>query len=398
MQKQDYEIEKEQGVDLMAYLEIAWRKKWLILLPTIGCAIIAGIYSFSLPKQWEITALIQPGKFTNQTATGQLEEITVTDPKQLAGLINQAAYNHLIAAELNLDINKFPALNAESLKDTKLVKISILDNDVQKSKAVISSLFSLIKRDLDKRVDVETKTIDAQILNDENVIKQKNIDIQSSGLVKEDLNLGIQSSELEKENLRKEISSVQNKLAISELRVKNLLEEMKSVKTRAESIDEQQKKILTEKKEGNEAISILLYSNEIQQNLRYYNSLEDAMSNEKVNQENLKLSIEAKTNAVKNVSLNIETKRNAMKQIDAQIEKTKNDIDGSKNKITLSTQKKGRIDYTALAKEPTSSFSPVEPNKKQIVMIAAFLTLMVFTLLAFFLDYLSRYKSNNRAV
>jgi capsular polysaccharide biosynthesis protein len=176
------------------------------------------------------------------------------------------------------------------------------------------------------------------------------------------------------------------------------LEEMKSVKTRAESIDEQQKKILTEKKEGNEAISILLYSNEIQQNLRYYNSLEDAMSNEKVNQENLKLSIEAKTNAVKNVSLNIETKRNAMKQIDAQIEKTKNDIDGSKNKITLSTQKKGRIDYTALAKEPTSSFSPVEPNKKQIVMIAAFLTLMVFTLLAFFLDYLSRYKSNNRAV
>jgi capsular polysaccharide biosynthesis protein len=156
------------------------------------------------------------------------------------------------------------------------------------------------------------------------------------------------------------------------------------------------KKILTEKKEGNEAISILLYSNEIQQNLRYYNSLEDSMSNEKVNQENLKLSVEAKTNAIKNVSLNIETKRNAIKQIDTQIEKTKNDIDGLKNQITLSTQKKGRIDYTSLTKEPTSSLYPVAPNKKQNILIAGVLAFLAFTSLAIFLDSMKRYKSKSQ--
>jgi capsular polysaccharide biosynthesis protein len=396
MREQENDIDKEQSINLMEYAEVVWRRKWLILLPTIGCAILAGIYSFSLPKKWEITALIQPGKFTNQTVDGKLEEVVVTDPKQLAAQINQEAYNNLVAAELNLDIRKFPVLLAESLKDTRLVKVSIRDKDVQKSKAVISSLFSLVKSDLDKRIDVEIKTIDAQNVNTENMIKQKNVDIQSSGLAKENLNLDIQSSELEKENLRKEISTFQNKLAISELRVKNLLEEMKSVKTRAESIDEQQKKILTEKKEGNEAISILLYSNEIQQNLRYYNSLEDSMSNEKVNQENLKLSVEAKTNAIKNVSLNIETKRNAIKQIDTQIEKTKNDIDGLKNQITLSTQKKGRIDYTSLTKEPTSSLYPVAPNKKQNILIAGVLAFLAFTSLAIFLDSMKRYKSKSQ--
>jgi capsular polysaccharide biosynthesis protein len=396
MREQENDIDKEQSINLMEYAEVVWRRKWLILLPTIGCAILAGIYSFSLPKKWEITALIQPGKFTNQTVDGKLEEVVVTDPKQLAAQINQEAYNNLVAAELNLDIRKFPVLLAESLKDTRLVKVSIRDKDVQKSKAVISSLFSLVKSDLDKRIDVEIKTIDAQNVNTENMIKQKNVDIQSSGLEKENLNLDIQSSELEKENLRKEISTFQNKLAISELRVKNLLEEMKSVKTRAESIDEQQKKILTEKKEGNEAISILLYSNEIQQNLRYYNSLEDSMSNEKVNQENLKLSVEAKTNAIKNVSLNIETKRNAIKQIDTQIEKTKNDIDGLKNQITLSTQKKGRIDYTSLTKEPTSSLYPVAPNKKQNILIAGVLAFLAFTSLAIFLDSMKRYKSKSQ--
>jgi capsular polysaccharide biosynthesis protein len=365
MKEQEYEIGKEKSVDLMEFLEVFWRKKWLILLPSIGCAILAGVLSFSLPPKWEITALIQPGKFTNQTASGQLEEVIVTDPKQLAGLINQETYNRRIAAAINLDIKKFPNLQAESIGDAKLVKISIRDKDVQISIAVISSLFSLVKSDLDKRVEVETKTLDAQIVVNENAIKQKNLDIQSNGL--------------EKENLRKEILNLQNRLAISELRAKNLVEEMKSVKKRADDIVEQQKKLLTENKQGTEAISLLLYSNEIQQNLRYFNTLEDSLSSEKVNQENLKLSIESKGNAIK--------------QIDTQIEKTKNDIDGLKNQITLSTQKKGRIDYTTLAKEPTSSLFPVAPNKKQNVIIAGFLAIIVFSLLAFFLEYLKRYNS-----
>jgi capsular polysaccharide biosynthesis protein len=463
MQEQENDIDKEQSINLMEYLEIAWRKKWLILLPTIGCAILAGIYSFSLPKKWEITALIQPGKFTNQTATGQLEEVVVIDPKQLAGQINQDAYNNLIAAELNLDINNVPALQAENLKDTKLVKVSIRDKDVQKSRAVISSLFSLVKSELDKRIDVETKTIDAQIVITENMIKQKNVDIHSIELgkqnldfdirslevakqnldldinsielgkqnldldinslevEKENLNLGIKSFEVEKENLGKEISSIQNRLSISAQRLKNLLEEMSSAKKRINGLEDQQKNTLAGKKAGNDALSLLLYSNEIQQNLRYYNTLEDNHTNETINQESLKmfietkgsaiknvdLNIETKRNAIKNVNLNIETKRNAiknvmleidakkisLKQIDTQIDKTKNEIDGLKSQITFSTQKKGRIDYTALMKEPTSSLSPVAPNKRRIVMIAGFLAVMVFTFLAFLLEYLKRYKS-----
>jgi capsular polysaccharide biosynthesis protein len=454
MQEQENDIDKEKSINLMEYVEVLWKRKWLILLPTLGCAILAGIYSLTLSKTWEVTALIQPGKFTNQTADGKLEDVAVTDPKQLAGQISQEAYNNLIAAELNLDIHKFPRLQAELLRDTKLVKISIRDRDVQKSKAVISSLFTLVKSDLDKRIDVETKMIDAQIVNIENMIKQKNVDIHSIELgkqnldldirslelrkqnldldisslevEKENMNLDIKSLEVEKENLGKEILSIQNKLSISAQRLKNILEEMSSVKKRIGGLEDQQKNALAGKKEGTEALSLLLYSNEIQQNLRYYNSLEDNHTNETINQESLRMSIETKGsaiknvnlnietkgNAIKNVNLNIETKRNAiknvmleidakktaLKQVDTQIEKMKNEIDGLKSQITLSTQKKGRIDYTTLVKEPTSSLSPVSPNKTQNVMIAGIAALIVFALLALFLEYLKRYKSQIRTV
>jgi hypothetical protein len=39
--------------------------------------------------------------------------------------------------------------------------------------------------------------------------------------------------------------------------------------------DKQLQKALAEKKQGNDAVALLLYSNEVQQNLRYYNTLDE---------------------------------------------------------------------------------------------------------------------------
>jgi len=52
-----------------------------------------------------------------------------------------------------------------------------------------------------------------------------------------------------------------------------------------------------------------------------------------------------------------------------------------------------RIDYTQFIKEPTSSLYPVSPKKKRNVMIAGILGLMIFTMLAFFLEYIEKQKA-----
>ena len=360
----EFQNEKE----LMDYLNVIWRKRWLIAVPTLLCAVIVGIWSFTLPPTWEINAIIQPGKFVIQTQGGQFEEVSVIETKQIAGQINQESYNSLIAAELNLDLRKFPKLNAENLKDTKLVKVSLKSGNVQAAKDILRSLFESIKKDLDKKIDVEMKSVGAQIANIENAIKTKNLDIQSN--------------EIEKALLKRDIASCQNKLIISEERAKSILDEMKTAETRIEDIEQQQKKAFAEKKEGAEALGLLLYSNEIQQSLRYFNSLEEYSTNEKITQENLKLAIEDKEKSIK--------------QLSNQVEKLKNEIENLKNTITFMNEKKARIDYTTLLKEPTSSLYPVSPQKKKNVLIGGLLSLIAFTFLAFFIEYIQQKKSQRR--
>jgi uncharacterized protein involved in exopolysaccharide biosynthesis len=444
----EYENEKE----LIDYLNVIWKRKWLIIIPTFLLVVAVGIYSFLLPKQWEIDAIIVPSKFLIQTEQGAFEEVLVIEPKQIASQINEATYDILIAAELNLDIRKFPKLKADNIRDTKLVRISIKEEDIEKAKLILYSLFNHLKRGLDKKIDVETKGLDTQVVLKENSIKQNEISIKDHNnqvalknlQIKDKENgiktkeneikrknnnlqlkdLDIQSKEIEKDRIKKEIESFHNKLKISEERVKSIMDEMKAVKKRIDELDEQQRKALNEKKQDGDAISLLLYSNEVHQNLRYYNTLDEKLSNEKITQENLYLAIRDKEEQLRQIDnqiLQINTQKDTIKTeiddimtdivvIKTEIEKIKNTINTVKNEIekiknTINTQeteirlledKKARIDYTQLIKEPTSSLYPVSPRKKLNVMIAGILGLFVFTMLAFFLDYLKKQRVKSK--
>lgn len=329
----DYEDE----IELMDYLNVLWKKKWLIILPTLFCVIAAGVISFLLPPKWEVDAIIQPSKFLVQTQGGQFEEVVVSDPKQIAGQINQASYNHLIAAELNLDLAQFPKLRAENLRDTKLVRMSLKEHDVQKAKQILTSLFNHLKRELDTKVDIETKGIDSEI----------------------------KSNEIEKNRIEEEIKTLKNKLKIVRQRKKEIEDEMSNVRERIKLLEKEQFSTLKkEKKSESETLGMLLYSNEIQQSLRYLNTLNELLSNKKIEEENLNLEIDNR---------------------DKKIKQLENTIDNLK-------EQKGRIDYTKLIKEPTSSLHPVSPRKKLNVLIAGILGLMIFTILAFFLEYVEKHK------
>ena len=350
--------QEQEEVDLIEYLNVLWKRRRLIIIPTVLLVLIAAVVSFLLPPVWEVDAVIQPSKFFVQSAAGTFTEIIVVDPKQLAGQINQRSYERLISAQLNLDLRKFPTLKAENPRDTKLVRVSIQTGETEKAKAILNTLFQHIKSDLDRKIDVEMKSITTQISASENNIKNKNIDIQSK-------NIDI-------EKTRQAIVSAGKKLAISEDRSRSLVDEMKGVKTRVDQIDKQQKMMLAEKKEGNDTLGLLLYSNEIQQNFRYYNTLEENLSKERISEENLRFFVRDKEQEIKGLK--------------NQIEKISQEIVGIRNDMELLVEKKQRIDYTQLMKEPTVSLYPVFPKKKLNVAIAGFLGLFCFSILAIFLD------------
>lgn len=444
---EEYENEKE----LSEYLDVIWRKKWLIILPTCFIIVIVAIYSLTLPKIWEVQSILSPSKFLIQTEGGQFEEVIVTSPAQIAGQINEGAYNNIISAELNIDLRKFPKLHAKTLKDTNLVLISTKDEEAAKARSIQLSLFAHLKGELDKKIDVEIKDIDTQveqkksqlrgkdleIKNSENAIKQKELRIEDkynviknyNNRIKDERNaiklnqLRIESKEIEKTRITGDIITSKNKLTISKDRVESIATEMKEVKTRIDRIEEEQRAVL-EKGSAENSLSILLYSNEIQNNLRYYNTLEEKQSMERITQENLNSEIEDKKESLKQADNQIEQMKTQLDiietridDINTQIDIVKNEIQTIKNEIEtvhngislirneieminseiiFLEQRKGRIDFARLVKEPTSSVGPVAPKKTQMVIIAGFVSGFMFLLLAFFLNYINENKKKTR--
>ena len=140
---------------------------------------------------------------------------------------------------------------------------------------------------------------------------------------------------------------------------------MIDIKKRIESLEKEQSLSLKkENRSETESLAMLLYSNEIQQSLQYYNELNELLNEKKIEEEN--------------VNLETENREEKIKQLE--------------NEIDNLNEKKGRIDYTQFIQEPTSSLGPVFPKKKRNVMIAGILGLMIFTMLAFFLEYIEKQK------
>lgn len=356
--------------DYMNLVDIIIRRKKLIGIPTACILILTLIYCLATPFIWNVDMLILPSKFL---AEGQSAEVILVDPKQISSQINQGAYTETIAAALNISLNKFPVISSENIRDTKLIRIWVREKNVPEAKKILTSLFSLIKAELDKKVDIELNYIDTQISAKNTDIKQRNIDIK-------DKNIDIALFKIQKSKTHQAIATSQVKIKISQDRRNSLTEELRSVKSRIDQIESQMRKSLEEKSQTGEAVALLLYSNEVQNNLRYYNTLEEKNSQELGTESILQLEVQQNGEVIKEIEERIAKTNN-------DIEKINNDIGNIKKEIDFLIQKKARYDYSKMIKEPTSSNRPVEPNIKVNLSVAGVLGLSFFVLIALFLEY-----------
>lgn len=386
----------EEEIELMDIINVLWKRKWLIIIGTLSCMVTVGIISFLLMPVYEISALVQPGKLLVQDEYGRFEEVVIEKPQQVANRVNEKTYDHIIAKELKIKLDELPEIEAETIKDTSLIKIWTKNHDIERGIAILSKILQFIRKDIDEKIDAEIKSIEISISNLENSIKSKELLIKDKENEIKSKRFEIQSREIEKSKVNQEIFSTRNKVKISEERMKTLTEEMKEVKGRIDRLEEEQRKALKATNDVN-AIGMLLYSNEIQNNLRYYNSLEERLSAEKVNFENLQYTIKAKEEDLKQLDTQISQINNLIDMLRNDIDKLRTEIENIKNQISLLKEKKRRIDYTKIIKSPTPSIHPVFPKKKLMVAVAGILSGMLFSFLAFFLEYIEKYRNNKLA-
>jgi LPS O-antigen subunit length determinant protein (WzzB/FepE family) len=361
--------EQDEEIRIFDYLNILWKRKWFILIPALVLAAAAGIFGFLKTPVWEVDAIIQPGLFLVQYSADQFKETPASEPLRTAIQISLQSFNTRIASELNLDRRRFPVLSAEILKNTWFIRTWLRVTDTDQGTKILTSLLQHLKAGFGQDLDMELKRLETQIFEQENTIKSKRAEIALL--------------EIQKTKSLAQIASEEAKIEISEERRRSISMEMASAKTRTDALEEQLKKAVEAQQKGNDAISLglLLYSSQVQNNVQYYNLLDEKMNAEKVLQENSRLSIKSKTE---------DSKEN-----DARIGISKNQIDNTSNAIKLIQERKARIRYAEVIKDPSVSGHPVGPGKVMYIIYGGLIGLFVFSLGALFLERRDQYRSRS---
>ncbi len=327
----------EFGIELIDYLKVLQKKKWLIISGTAVCMVFVGIFSFLQKPVYEIDAIIQPGKLILENSSGNITEFVIEDAQQIADKVMHETYDLLIAAELNIPESDLPFLKGEKIKNTLLTRLWTRSSEVELSQKALDSLIGLVKIDIDEKIQIWLSNIDSEITLEE----------------------------IEMERRTKEIEILNKRISIFKQRKKDIIKEMASINARIDELEQEQYKAL--KKEGKseiESLGLLLYSNEIQQSLIYHESLNEKLSLEKLEEET----------------------------VHSRIQEELAKIRESENSIANLKKRKGRIDFTKIIKKPSPSRYPIFPKKKLAVLIAGIFSLMIFTLIAFLQEYMATHK------
>lgn len=357
--------QNQEGIELMDYLEVLWKKKWLIVIPTLVLMIVAGVISFLITPVYEIDSIIITGKLIPNIYQRESDEILLVFPNEVAEEINQKVYSEDISDELGIEKRNFPNIKAEILDDSDLVRVFLRHKNVNLGKDILEHLIRNVKNKMDERIEMELKAMDVNIAGIKRQIEEKRIDIEIQ--------------HIEKNRFQDIINSNRTLLMISKKREEEMLEERQEVKKRIEELENDRKKLFSRKSNQENVLSLLLYSNQVQNNLQYYNNLDSKLSDEKICQEKL--------------NLEIQQSQEQLKILDNKIKKLENSISGLEEKIGLLEEEKQRTKPAKLIKPPTSSLKPVAPNKKLNVAVTGILSLFIFTTLAFLFASVEKKKN-----
>lgn len=92
--------EFEDEVELIDYLRIIWKWKWLIIVGAFFCMAAAGVIGFRMPKVYEVSTIIEPG-IIGLKNNGEFQYVDSRD--NIGSKIEDGVYNNKIIKRLNPD-------------------------------------------------------------------------------------------------------------------------------------------------------------------------------------------------------------------------------------------------------------------------------------------------------
>jgi len=288
----------DDEIDLVELFLILWKRKWMIVIFTLLLTIAAAGVSMILPKVYEVTAILEPAA----DAEGKLVE----NPQAIRENITGGAYNQSIVESLGLPAEEIPDLKVIVPKNTDLIKISMQTQEPETGVKILNQLITEVSSRLQEKLEV---------------------------LIAETKN---------------KVKSIKLKGQSFEDNIKLLKGQINQIGKKMEELENGRKAALASPKD--DALAVLLYSNEIQTQQVYLNDLQQKLTAFENNKKSIQI-----------------------------------EIDNIKLKLS-------NIKGTNINKQPSIPEKPIKPKKTLIVALAFVLGFMGSIMLAFLAEFMNKVR------
>ncbi len=321
----------EDEINLIDYLRVLWKWKWLIIAGTLIWVVIAAVISFQMPKFYEISTVIEPGVVGIKN-DGKF--IYIDSVANISGKINGGSYNRKIKKVLNPNPLK-AGVNFKSTiaKGTNIIKITSKwkEENADFGMKAVGELIRLLSDDYKRVAMYRRDTFDRKIAS-----KRSNIKM----------------FEAQEELLKEVLKDIKR-------RMEELKKEIDNIKNNTGDLIKQRDLLLKESKAKAER-PLLFYSTTIQQNISYMNQISNQI---------------------------YEFKRKE-KEVLQKIGEAGRYIDTSKVEIDALNINKELISNIKVIQKPEVSLYSVKSKKKQIILLSVVVGLFFMIFLAFFIEYI----------
>lgn len=319
-QEEKPQLENEE-IDLMDYVKVLLKRRWLILAVLGGTVIVAGILSFLLPKIYKID---------NSLEVGSISREAIESPEQLKAKIESGVYGILVRQKLNISEREYPKKKVENPKGTNLIKIEIQSKKSQMAKDILEEIDNLILKEHQEIINQKIILINQDIKNVEEQISLTESDIEKT------------QNKIAPTN--EDIKRIENKIIYAE-------EEKENLEAKVDALQ----KILPYQQDPGTQFALF--------------DTKEKLANKK--------------QEIEDLYLKINSLRKTKEDLEMQINSLKATIDDLRSEINSLKASLDEIKPTEIIKKPTISEEPISPRPILNIVIAAVLGLFMGIFLAF---------------
>ena len=365
-----------EEVELIDYLRVLWKYRFWIIGTTMLAALAALFISFLLPPVWEVSIVLEPGRFGSDVfghdatsrPTGKI--YLVDSSENVKTKILQGSYDTQVRALSGWPLDKKIKWEVDVQTGTSAVKASLEVKDKELGLRALKVLISSLEKEFTERLEPFLKgELEQNIIRSKEDITKARKDIESVQ-TERDANLAKLQDELKK--LRKEIILLKQ-------RESELSQEEENVRRNTGLLLSKRDGLIEGGQNKSDPLALVLYTTSLQQNIAYSNQLATQLND-------VRRLIEDKESGINKAEIEmVRIKEDAsirVKKLEADIQKISSSIEEYE-------ERKKFAKPIEIIQPPTVSYKPVKPKKLLNGAIAGILGLVVSILGSFFVEYIT---------